>query len=253
MFMASPRTWALPYDIGSKRVQKAIELFKKRCRILELGPVVVHARYLLNLTSDNESLREKSIKIMLEELALVEALGADFYVVHAGSAKDIRSAVRRLKEAFREGLQATTGVRLLVENTAGRDETLGGNLEAIGEVVRDEGRLGMCLDLAHAFESGYNLAENKGALGLMNKLDHHLGRGKVMAVHANDSLTALRSHHDRHQHVGEGEIGRQGFVNMMRIHALQPLPWILETPKSTPKSDWQNLERLRDIAEEALL
>ncbi len=248
-FLRSPRVW------GWKGVSnKLVEEFRRR-RSLFCGPVAVHAPYLLNLASPDGDLRKRSVEVLVQELEFCNRAGVDFYVFHPGSATraDRREALRNvllsLEEIFR--LHEPEKTVLLVENTAGGGDTLGGSLEELGEIVSafPDSRLGVCLDTCHAFAYRYRIDTETGFARFLKELERKVGLERVKLIHANDSRAPAGSKVDRHEHIGEGYIGPAGFANFLHHEYLSELPYCIETPK-TDGMDRVNLRRLRELAQD---
>jgi deoxyribonuclease-4 len=145
-------------------------------------------------------------------------------------------------------------VHLLLENTAGQGTEIGyqlNHLQAILEQVRDRRRVGFCLDTAHAFQAGYDLATAEGLDRLLEKFDTLIGLDKLKVLHLNDSRSKSGSRADRHWHIGEGEIGVSGFKNIVNHAALVHLPGIMETPRKTDADDLNNMAVMRSLINEA--
>jgi deoxyribonuclease-4 len=215
-------------------------------------PVASHASYLINIASPDEALRRRSANALADELSRCRALRVPWVVLHPGASmglgpeEALERAAMSLDEAFdRDG---EGGPAILLENTAGQGSSLGARLEDLGELIglsRHPDRLGLCLDTCHAYAAGYDVSTREGldaALGLIDLSRLHL-------AHANDSKGALGSRLDRHEHIGEGAIGLDGFAAIVSHAALAGLPMILETPKGKDLAeDIRNLRILRNLA-----
>ena len=244
-FLRSPRAWFW------KGVSKEL-VIKFRKKLSKFGnPVMVHAPYLLNLASPREDLRERSVKVFLEELKACDELGVDFYNFHPGTATGIsekegmKNILRSLEEIFT--LYEPKKTTVLLENTAGERGDLGKNFEELSLIIRSfEGvKIGICLDTCHAFAYGYEINTDGGFSRFLKEVEK-VGLEKTKAIHANDSKFPLGSRKDRHEHIGEGFIGLKGFENFLRHDYFRDLPYFIETPKAGDM-DRVNLERLRKI------
>jgi deoxyribonuclease-4 len=202
-------------------------------------------------------IRKKSIAAFRRELERAVALGADYLVTHPGSAKDstpgeaIRTCVESLKRAAR-GLKLD-GLTILIENTAGQGASIGRTFEEVAEIVEgasSELPLGACIDTAHCFEAGYPIHEEKGLRETVRQLEATVGLRRVRVIHANDSKTPFGSRADRHQHIGRGYIGKEGFRRIVRHPRLRQIPFICETPIDRPGDDRRNLRMMRLLAGE---
>jgi len=253
LFSHAPSRWAMK-PISPESV-KAFRSARKR---FGLRHVVVHAGYLPNLGSPDAALHARSIASMLEELERAAALGADALVTHLGAHRGagrargiarVAAAVHQVTDAaaFREA-----SVALLLENAAGAGTSLGHTFEEMGEILAqltDERRIGVCLDTCHAFAAGYDLRHATAVADTLDTLDRALGIDRLRLVHLNDAKHPLASRRDRHEHIGSGEIGEQGFAAILRHPALRGLPVILETPKEGPgdAADRRNLATIRRL------
>lgn len=212
-----------------------------------------HDSYLINLASPNGQLRERSYGSFCRELERCRALELDFLVTHPGNATDGDRAagLRRNAEAIRRALTAVGGsTRLLIEATAGQGTALGSSFEELAELLerigpRLQDRLGLCLDTAHLFAAGYDLA---GVYeGVVGELDRVVGLERVLLFHMNDSKAPLGSRVDRHEQLGKGRLGPAPFRNIMRDDRFRPVPKVIETPKGDDpvRADRRNLNYLR--------
>jgi len=248
IFGASPRSFHAP-------LPQAEEVSKYR-GVLEKSPikaVYLHALYLVNLATADESLFAKSEKSLADHFRIAEALGADGLVFHPGSAKGLtrEEALSRQAEALKRIIKSVPGrAKLLVENTAGGGDKLGGPLEDIEYLVKKvfSPRFGVCLDTAHAFEYGlvkkYSEEECKK---LFADFDKKIGLEKLIVIHANDSKTPSASNSDRHENIGKGEIGLAGFKNLAKIEKLREKVWLLEVPGFAEEGpDAKNVQILRN-------
>ncbi len=249
VFVSNPRGWKqsdiLPGDIDT---------FREGCREAGIEPVFVHTIYLINLAAPEGEVRERSLAALIMNMEAAARLGSAAVVTHLGShggdgeEEGIRRVVKAVGEALRRGPR---GVPLLLETTAGSGNGVGHRFEQLGEIVRSfpgEERLGVCLDTCHVFAAGYEVRTRRGLEATLRELDREVGLGRLRLVHANDSRGDLGSRVDRHEHIGEGRIGMEGFSILARHPVLRELPWILETPEMTVERDRENLRRLRRAA-----
>jgi len=236
--------------------------FRERREALGLGPLVVHANYLINLAAPQPMLRTRSIQAFHEELVRGMVLGADFIVVHPGSYGDSRPpqavamAIDSIKQATRR--LPPTGMRILVENTAGMGTAIGSRLEELGEIVEALAGLyaGACLDTAHLFAAGYDIRSESGLESTLEVIDSTIGLEHVPVFHVNDSKVALGGRVDRHDHIGEGKIGEAAFRRILthpRLGASLPeglsgRAFLAETPIDDPGDDRKNVAMLWELA-----
>jgi deoxyribonuclease IV len=260
IFSASPRMWP---RAGSRITEADAAQFRARRAELGLGPLVIHTNYLVNLASTDPVLRTRSIQTFHDEMVRALALGADFLVVHPGSARGaapadaIRAAAQGLRQAAR-GIRFADGLRVLLENTAGMGSAVGVRFEELRAILDEapELPLGVCLDTAHAFESGYEIHTEAGLAQTLADLDRTVGLERVAVVHVNDSKTALGSRVDRHEHIGRGKIGVEAFRRILthpRLASGGPgglagRAFILETPIDRPGDDRRNVRAVWELA-----
>ncbi|MGB8508180.1 MAG: deoxyribonuclease IV [Pyrinomonadaceae bacterium] len=246
MFSRNPRGWqARPLTL------EEVESFQNVRRETGVTPVVIHANYLINLAAADSLIREKSIASFREEVERGVRLGADYLVVHPGSARGACEAdgVRTCAESLREacdGLDLKT-FRVLLENTAGQGACIGHRFEHLREIIAacPELNLGVCLDTAHAFTAGYDIRDEDGLAATLDALERNVGTERVRAVHFNDSKAAYNSHVDRHWHIGLGHIGSEALRRVARSPRLAHAAFLLETPEDEPGDDERNLGLLR--------
>lgn len=250
MFSANPRGWRTldPTPDDCARFRAARERYK-------LSPLVIHDNYLINLASADAFIRERSIAAFRRELQRALALGADYLVTHPGSAKDttaaaaIRTCIESLHRAAK-GLKLD-GLTILIENTAGQGSVIGRTFEEVAEIVAGAEKdlpMGACIDTAHSFEAGYAIHTAEGLRDAVKQLQATIGLEKIGVIHSNDSKTAFGSHADRHEHIGKGQIGAEGFGRIVRHPKLKNIPFICETPVDKPGDDKRNLRVMRRLA-----
>jgi deoxyribonuclease IV len=261
IFSASPRMWA--GGVAAGRITEVdAKAFRERREALGLGPLVIHANYLINLAAPQPMLRTRSIQAFHEELVRGMALGADFVVVHPGSYGDSRpsSAVAMAIDSIKQAVRRLppSGMRILVENTAGMGTAIGSRLEELGDIVEALAGLhvGACLDTEHLFASGYDIRSESGLESTLELIDSAIGLEHVPVFHVNDSKVALGGRVDRHEHIGKGKIGAEAFRRILthpRLGAALPegLPgraFLAETPIEDPGDDRKNVAALWELA-----
>lgn len=226
-----------------------IKIFNNKLKEKNIQPFVVHASYVLNLASSNKELRAKSISIVKEDLKICQEIDADLYVIHFGSNKDKDVGINLMQNSLERILNNYRGrTQLLLENTAGDGNRLGALIEEIRSIILYQNSVGLCLDSAHLYSSGYNIKEEKTLKFFLNEFDDSIGLKRVKLLHLNDSYYKCGSKKDRHQHIGEGLIGLNGFKLFIRHPKLRNLPMILETPKSKEEDDIKNLNRVKYLS-----
>jgi deoxyribonuclease-4 len=247
IFSASPRMWPR----GNARIPEVdAKRFRERREELKLGPLAIHANYLINLGSPNPVLRAQSVQAFYHEIVRGIALGADFLVVHPGSAIDgtKEAAVAVIVQGLR---QAARGVKLgnlqiLLENTAGHGTSIGSVFSELRQILDSSPGtpLGVCIDTAHLFATGWDIRTADGLERTLDEIDRVIGLERVPVIHVNDSKTALGSRVDRHEHIGKGKIGRSAFRLLLNHPRLAGKTFLLETPIDKPGDDKRNVAML---------
>ena len=249
IFSSSPRNWAAA---GVNPAEA--EAFRARRHALGLAPLVIHDNYLINLASARPVQRARSIQALRGELERARALGADYLVMHPGSAVGLprEQAVKNVNESLRQAARGfrPNGLQILLENTAGQGSALGADLDELAGMVKalPELNLGVCLDTAHLFAAGYDIRSEGGLEEVLARVHMTVGIDRVLVIHANDSKAPLGSCVDRHQHIGKGEIGREAFARLLHHPALAGKTFILETPIERDGDDRRNVQLLRQLA-----
>jgi deoxyribonuclease-4 len=238
IFSSNPRGWKC-------RELKSEEIAAFRAKVLKSGldPVVAHMPYLPNLATPKPDVYRRSTETLTRELGRCQLLGIPYLVTHLGShlgegrTQGTARFIRGMDLALAE---AGGSVMLLLENTAGTANSIGGRFEDIGAIIEESAypdRLGICFDTCHAFAAGYDLATEAGLLAAIEELDTYLGRERIRLVHCNDAKGECGSHLDRHEHIGLGAIGEEGFRRILQHPAFRSLPLICETPVDARRSD----------------
>ncbi len=246
IFGSSPRQWLTRFPQPAD-----VENFKQAYQKESIAPLFLHAAYLVNLASPDSVTREKSEKNLAEHLTIAERLGAQGLVFHLGSGKESpkAKAIKLIIESCRRILKAVPGVTsLTLENSAGGGERIGSSFEELKIILEgiNSSRVKVCFDTAHAFEAGLIEKYDKDKIAaLEKKVDRTIGFENLLLLHTNDSKTAFNSHHDRHENIGKGFIGIEGFRALARSK-FGKYPWILETPGFDDLGpDKQNIDRLK--------
>ena len=248
LFLCSPHRWQLP-----RHTDEEVDRFTDLVRESKVGPNFAHAAYLINLASDDEALRERSIDNLAACCAWAARCGLAGVVVHVGSARGqpIEEAERQAASAL-ERVLAVDGAPVLLENSAGSGDTLGSRFQQIGSLVQRLGRdarLGLCVDTAHTFASGYDLRSDQEIERMVDEVDRFVGFERLKVIHANDSKADLGSAVDRHADIGQGLLGEQTFLRMLAHPRLADLPWVLEVPGADKKGpDEPNVRALKRLA-----
>ena len=259
IFSSSPRMWQVA-KVGIPASDA--RAFRARREELGLGPLVIHANYLVNLAATQPMLRTRSIQAFHEELVRGTVLGAEYVVVHPGARGEetVESAVASIIESVKQAAKRVQlgSMRILIENTAGMGRAVGARLEEVGAILyglRDVGA-GACLDTAHLFAAGYDIKTPAGLEQTIDSIDRTIGLVNVPVLHVNDSKIALGGRVDRHENIGKGKIGREAFARILQHPRLGTVPpeglvgraFILETPIDEPGDDRRNVARLWEAA-----
>jgi len=247
IFSRSPRAWASPGPAQGSRE------FKEALKAAGIYPLFVHLPYLPNLATSDNALYKKSLKMLCQDLERAAVLGAEFLVVHPGNCgkAGIEPSLARIAQAINRAFkEVKNDVVLLLENTAGQGTEVGysfAHLKKIIDKVKNKGRIDVCLDTAHAAGAGYELSTQEGLGETLKEFDRVVGLERVRLLHLNDAKAPIGSHKDRHQHIGRGYIGLEGFRRIINHPRLKDLPGIMETPRDI--SDIKNMEVMRSLAE----
>lgn len=242
IFVGSPRTWRLV-----RYPAEHLQELRRRCRAYGLRPLVAHAAYLVNLGAEGELYR-KSVLHLAHALRTVEEAGGLGVVTHLGSRgqQSLPRAVRRVALAVRRALEESQRAWVLLEGSAGR--ALGGTFEELRMVLDaldGHPRTGVCLDTAHLFAAGWDLRTPQGVDATLSAFHERVGLSRLKLVHLNDSKAELGSGLDRHENIGQGHIGLQGFAAWVRHPRLRTLAGVIETPGFDRRGpDRANLRRL---------
>ncbi len=229
--------------------------FRRACRRARLRRVVAHSSYLINLASPDPALWRRSIEATVDELDRCRRLGVSHLVVHPGAhvgsgegpgVKRVAAALDRVFERRRQ-----CPVKLALETTAGQGTSLGYRFSQLRDILaacETPERVAFCLDTCHAFAAGYDLRSPAGYRRMLREFERSVGLERLQVLHLNDSKRELGSRVDRHEHIGEGLIGRQAFASILADRRLARVPKILETPKGKDlKEDRRNLNLLRRL------
>jgi deoxyribonuclease-4 len=252
IFSASPRQW----KASPVKAEDAAKMREARKR-LDVGPVAIHASYLINLCSQTESVRVNSVEAFRGEVERALALGAEFLVLHPGSWKGLtREAGLKLAA---EGIEKAIGglkwqdaeFKILIENTAGAEFSLGGSFEQVAELVETLkacAPMGVCLDTCHTHVAGYDLVTTEGYEATMKRVGETVGFDAVKVWHCNDAKAAMGSKLDRHEHIGEGTIGAAAFKRLLHDARFDHAVFIAETPVDEPGDEMRNVMALRALS-----
>ncbi|XP_065583973.1 probable endonuclease 4 isoform X2 [Artemia franciscana] len=241
LFLRSQRQW-----LAKPMEQKIIDDFKAVREEFGYPPhlILPHGSYLLNLGSSKLENLQKSRELLLDEIMRCEALGLTHYNFHPGSTCGectITECLKNIADSINYVHERTypSKVMTVIENMSKQGNTVGGFLHEIGEIiqlVKDKERVGVCIDTCHAFAAGYDLATDEGFQSLLNDIEKDIGFEYIVAMHLNDSKFPVGSHKDRHENIGKGHIGKEGFRRIMNCKKFSDIPIILETPWDESKT-----------------
>ncbi len=252
IFSRNPRSWTLrPIP------RNEIDLFRAKRRKAAIWPVAVHTTYLINLCSSDPAIFDRSVSLFKAEIGTAEDLGADYLVTHLGSPLGMGAdfALERIGRALKEVCESNLGKKamILLENTSGSGFGFGSSLKDVGRIMDNAALLGLeigfCFDTCHAFAAGYRMSSESEVAALLETVDREAGLKRLKLIHLNDSKGGLNSKLDRHEHIGEGKIGLDGFKALIANPVIRRTPLILETPKKSEKDDPRNLRTVRKIME----
>ena len=249
IFTRNPRGWKF-----KKLSEDEAAQFRDKLKESTISPAVAHMPYLPNLSCPKKGLYKKSVRALVVELERCDLLKIPYLVTHLGShlGKGRAIGLGRLVEAIDTAFNSSKGkTMLLLENTAGTKNSMGSSFEDIQEIidqVAKRSRVAVCFDTCHAFAAGYDLRDAESVEKTANEFEHTVGSGLLKVVHANDSKGPLASRLDRHEHIGAGHIGEQGFRAILHNDTFRKLPLILETPIDRRATDITNLSKIRELA-----
>lgn len=251
IFSSSPRQWQ-PYSLNQSQCDALGGLRSK----YGIGPMAIHSSYLVNLASATPEFHRKSVAAFRGELQRALALCAEYLVLHPGSFRG-RSREEGLELVARSIAEAAQGLdleksnlRILIENTAGSEFSLGGSFDQVAhllEYLRPVCPIGACIDTCHTHVSGYDIVSEAGWNETMQKLDETVGLKNVRVWHCNDAKDARGSKRDRHEHIGKGTIGLDAFRRLLNDPRTDHAAFIAETPIEEPGDDLRNIETLKGL------
>ena len=246
-FAASPRAWAFKPIADDKAAA-----YREKAAEAGIKSTFLHGSYLVNIGGKPDHV-EKSIASLTNHMGAAAQIGAQGVIFHSGSHKGVGfdAVLDQAGVALKQVLDNTDdNVQLIIENCAGMGAQIGASFAELGRLIKavDSDRLKICLDTEHAFAAGYNIADPQGVEKAMAEFDAEIGLDRLVVVHANDAKVEFASGVDRHENIGEGYIGIEGFETIMAHPAFADVPFLLEVPGMDKKGpDKPNLDRLKDI------
>ncbi len=253
IFSSSPRQWK-PYELAKTHCEDMHRLRDK----YGISPLVIHSSYLVNLASATPEFHRKSVEAFRGELERGISLCADGLVLHPGSFRGrsreegVELVAKSIAEAAAGLDLEKTSLKILIENTAGAEFSLGGSFDQVAqllEYLKPVCPVGACIDTCHTHVSGYDIVSEEGWQQTMQKLDETVGLKNVLVWHCNDAKDARGSKRDRHEHIGKGTIGLEPFRRLLNDPRTAHAAFIAETPIEEPQDDLRNIEALKALVE----
>jgi deoxyribonuclease-4 len=254
IFSSSPRMWR-----ASNVTAAQAEDTRAARAEMNVGPLVIHTSYLVNLCSQSNEVCEKSVLAFRGEIERALALGAEYLVVHPGSYRGM-TRHQGLELAAESVARAIDGLpwqgsdfHILIENTAGSEHSLGGSFEQVAELIshlEKRAPVAACLDICHTHVSGYDIVTETGWADTLAQIESTVGSKNVRVWHCNDAKAARGSKLDRHQHIGEGQIGREPFRRLLQEPKFAHAAFIAETPVDAPGDEERNVRALLELRSE---
>lgn len=248
LFTASPRQWR-----ARPLTQQDIEAFARAREQTGITTVISHDSYLINLAAPDSDVLNRSRQAFLEELERAEALGIPWVVTHMGAylTSTEEDGLKVLGESVRLLLQRSSGMKvgIALETTAGQGTNLGYRFEHLARIIEaadGSERIGVCFDTCHVFVAGYDIRSSEDLSATLDTFDRIIGIDRLKVIHVNDAKKPLGSRVDRHEHIGEGELGDATFRSILREGRLSHVPVILETPDAETMHP-VNMQRLKAL------
>ena len=252
IFSGAPQAWR-----RKNYTPAEVDAYQARVQETGIEPAFIHGLYLVNLATDNPDLLAKSLDALGQEMNAASLIGAKGVIFHLGSHKGAGYEARfqQVVDCVRSVVDgAPENTWLILENSAGMGGAIGSSFAELGRIAREAGsaRVKICLDTQHAFASGYDVKTRDGLESALSEFEREVGLERLVAVHANDSKCALAGGLDRHENIGEGHIGRDGFLNIISHTAFAETPFLIEVPGFDNEGpDRQNIEILKALRAEA--
>jgi deoxyribonuclease IV len=251
IFSSSPRMWR-PQKIDPKQAER---MRTQRAK-LDVGPLVIHTSYLVNVCSQTAEFREKSVVAFRGEIERALMLGAEYLVLHPGSWKGLtrNEGLKLAAESIQRAVDGLpwqgTDFSVLIENTAGAECSLGGNFEQVAELIerlKAHAPVGVCLDTCHTHVSGYDFTTEEGYRETIMQADITFGVDAVRVWHCNDAKALRGSKLDRHEHIGQGNIGIEPFRWLLNDPRFTDCAFVAETPNDDPGDEERNVKVLKSL------
>ena len=250
IFTRNPRSW-FAKDLEPEEAKK----FKEKLKASKIDRMAIcaHMPYLPNLSSPEDDGYQKSIKSMIKEIERCDKLGIPYLVTHLGSHKGAgeEKGMKRLTDALNKVAETRADVTILLENTAGQKNSVGSDFKQLAQIFskcKPAKKFGICLDTCHAFVAGYDLRTKNAVKKAMKEFDDTVGIKHLKILHLNDSKGELNSNRDRHDHIGLGEIGKEGLSEIIKTMNKHKIPIVLETPIDDRRDDFGNIKQAKSLA-----
>ena len=251
IFCSAPQMWR-----ATKHTDDAIEKYREAFKKSKLSSAWIHNIYLANLATDDKAMLEKSKNSIKNSLTVADQIGATGVVLHTGSHKGrgFDAVSSQIVDSLQEILGDTPKSPVLaLENMAGQGGVIGAALSDLGKLIKGvkSKRMAVCLDTCHAFAAGYDIRDTNGVDDLFEEFEAEIGLDRLAVVHANDSLMDLGSNRDRHENIGQGFIGDDGFRALLAHEASAGIPFLLEVPgyplEGGGKGDGPDIRNIRHL------
>lgn len=245
IFLNSPRVWAYP-----PLTNLQIENFVQKIKMHRFDTKMVHLSYLPNLATFENTLQEKSYNSIKEAIKRCDILGINGLIIHIGSHKEkgITVGIKNVINMLDRVIELNPKVELLLETSSGSPKLVGNKFSELNEIidgVSEPNKVMICFDTCHVFASGYDLHNKPDEI--MDEFENLVGLSKIKAIHANDSKGEIGCQRDRHEHIGLGHIGLDGFSHILNHKSFQNTPFIIETPNNDTRGDLENMDILRSL------
>ena len=252
IFSGAPQAWR-----RKEYRAEEVEAYKARAAETGIGPAFIHGVYLVNLATDKPENLAKGVDALVHDMKVCHLLGSPGVIFHIGSHRGAgyENVFSQVVDSVVRIVAATPeDTWLVLENSAGMGGAIGSRFDELGRIIREAGspRVKVCLDTQHAFAAGYDLKTKDGLEAAMSEFEERIGLDRLVAVHANDSKCPLAGGVDRHENIGEGHIGMDGFGNILSHPAFAEVPFLLEVPGFANEGpDRRNVEILKSVRDRA--
>lgn len=231
-------------EIDKEDVRRAMDFMAEK----GFGVLLGHASYTMNLCSNKEQTRQFAKDLLLDDMKRLKQLPESLYIFHPGShvGQGVEKGIRFIIEALNEAIKVNPNQFILLEGMSGMGTEIGSRFEELKSIiqgVKENGNLGICLDTCHLYSAGYDVVKNLD--GVLEEFDDVIGIERLKAIHVNDSKMPFDSHKDRHEIIGDGELGLDAIVNVVNHPKLKRLPFSLETPGG-PEDHAKEIRKIRE-------